>query len=207
MRECKVTMLKSNDFVRLEAAEILAGDRPFTNPDHNADDTAKLQYMANRLRHLLSQLKILPDQPRPYILYLEEPNSHQHRIVIANLKKLLIPRKLAIVGFYGQKRPDVDQTLLNLVDAELVDEFHRHPHLLSYSSLELESGDWYNLVLFSHPQAISHWSTGVRHTYAAREIAPDYYLNIRLHNGFIPSGLMSGNLLTLTCTKYYDFQE
>jgi hypothetical protein len=199
-------MSTPTDYIRLNWSDIIP-DRPFTNPDHNAEDLAHLQYMLAKLRHLLSQPGITPAQPRPYVLYLEESGGRRHRIALARPEELLLSLELAVVGFCGTKWPEADRTPLDAIDVVLLDEFMQHPHLLSYSSLEVEDGNWRNLVLFSHPQGIGHWAISLKHVYAAQELSPGYYRNIRLHNGVLPGGLMSGNELALTRTKYYDYQD
>jgi hypothetical protein len=199
-------MPTSADYVRLSWSDIVP-DRPFTNPDHNAEDLAHLQYMVGKLRHVLSQMEIIPAQPRPYVLFLEEVGRRRHRIALARPEELLTGHDLAVVGFCGTKWPEADRTPLDVVDMELLNEFMLHPHLLSYCSLEVEGGNWRNLVLFSHTQGIGHWAVSLKHAYAAQELSPGYYRNIRLHNGTLPGGLMSGNDLTLTRTKYYDYQD
>lgn len=194
------------DFTRLGRSDILS-DRPFTNPDQNADDLLHLQYMVGRLRQLLSQPELIPAQPRPYILFLEESGGRRHRIALTRPEELLILSELAVVGFCGTKWLEADRSPLDAVDAELLNEFMHHPHLLSYSSLEIEGGNWRNLVLFSHPQGIGHWAISMKHVYAAHELSPGYYQYIRLHNGRLSGGLMSGNEIVLTRTKYYDYQD
>ncbi|MBI1881472.1 MAG: hypothetical protein HYR94_25105 [Chloroflexi bacterium] len=199
-------MSSPTDYIRLSWSDLVP-DRPFTNPDHNVEDLAHLQHMAEKLRHLLSWPEAIPAQPRPLVLHLEETGGRRHRIAIARPEELLSGDELAVVGFCGQKWPEADRAPLDAVDAELLDEFMLHPHLLSYSSLEVEDGNWRNLVLFGHPQGIGHWAISLKHTHAARELAPVYYKNIRLHNGVLPGGLILGNEIILTRTKYYDYQN
>jgi hypothetical protein len=38
-------------------------------------------------------------------------------------------------------------------------------------------------------------------------MSPGYYTVIRLHNAFLPGGIMSNNKLILIRTKYIDYQE
>lgn len=194
-----------NDFTRLTWSEIVP-DRPFTNPDHNAEDLATLQFMAGKLRDFLSQLETVPAQPCPFVVYLQEADGRQQRIAISNFEALLTGQDLTVVGFCGQKWPEADRTPLDAVDEELIAEFLEHPYLLSYSSLQLKCGNWCNLVLFSQLQGLGHWARSLKHAYAASELAPNYYQSIRLHNGVLPGGVMSGNELTLLRTKYYDYQ-
>lgn len=194
------------DFTRLDWSDILP-DRPFTNPDQNTEDLLHLQYMAGKLRQLLSQPEFIPVQPRPYVLFLEESGGRRHRIAITRPEELLVLTELVVVGFCGTKWPEADRSALDAADAELLNEFMQHPHLLSYSSLEIEGGNWRNLVLFSHPQGIGHWAVSMKHAYAAQELSPGYYRHIRLHNGVLSGGLLSGSEIVLIRTKYYDYQD
>lgn len=198
-------MSTPKDYIRLSWSDVVP-DRPFTNPDHNAEDLAHLQYMAGRLRQLLGQPVAIPAQPRPYVLFLDEPGGRRHRVALARPEELLICPEIAVVGFCGNKWPEADRAPLDAIDVELLEEFIQHPHLLSYSSLEVEGGNYRNLVLFSHPQGIGHWAISVKHAYAAQVLSPNYYRYVRLHNGVLPGGLMLGNELTLSRTKYYDYQ-
>lgn len=193
-------------FICLSKSETVPG-RPFTDPERNAEDLVTLEYIAKRLRYVLSQAEAIRQYPSPLLLYLPEPGGLRLRITITNPDELRRPMDLTVVGFCGQKRPDVDRSQLDGVDLELISEFLEHPHLLSYNSLQLKEGNWCNLVLFSHPQGIMHWAHSAKHAHAASQLAPQYYLAIRLHNGLLPGGLMSGHNLTLTRTKYYDYKD
>ena len=77
--------------------------------------------------------------------------------------------------------------------------------MLSYSSLELRTGRWYNLVLFRNASTKEHIKSSETHNYAAHQLAPRYYEWIRLHNGIIPQGLAQC-CLVLQTTKFYTFQ-
>jgi len=197
-------MSATNDYSRLRSADILP-ERPFTNPAHNAEDLVSLHHMLDALRRLLSQPGAVPPQPRPYVLFME--GQRRHRIALARPEVLLTCSEPAVVGFCGDSLPEADRTPLEQADAELLDEFMQHPHLLSYSSLEVGHGNWRNLILFSHPQGIDHWVVSNKHKYAAQALSPAYYRYIRLHNGVLPGGLMSDSKILLHRTKYYDFQD
>lgn len=199
-------MSTSNTVVHLGPEEVV-GERPFTNPDKNADDLVILRHMRNRLCRLLRESGKLPSEPRPLVLQFLEDDIRRHRIVISRLEDLLSHRELIWVGFCGRKQPGADWTQLDDIDVELIDEFCEHPDLLSYSSLQLGNGDWRNLVLFKHVAGIQHWRTSKRHAYAAQVLSPRCYTCIRLHNGRLSGGLMSGNDLIIHSTKYYDFRS
>ncbi len=196
----------SRDLVRLQRSEVLP-DRPFTHPNLNIEDLAHLQYLAEKLRQLLGQPEAIPARPRPYVLHLKETCGRHHRVAFARPEELLTCAELAVVGFCGDTWPEVDRAPLYAVDGELLSEFMEHPHLLSYSSLEIDGGNWRNLVLFSNPHGIGHWAMSVRHAHAARVLSPAQYRHIRIHNGVLSGGLMSGDGIRLIRTKYYDFQN
>lgn len=183
----------------------LVEDRPFTDPDNSLVDIAWLNYILTRVQSLLRQPETLPAH-RPLILHLPEPGERNLRLILCQLETLLAAQELVVVGFCGHKAPEADRSLLNVVDTELVAEMAEHPHLLCYGSLELEGGDWCNLVLFDHIRGLAHWTRSGRHGYAAIQLAPQYYRSIRLHNALLPGGVMAGQRLSLLRTKYYDYQ-
>lgn len=191
--------------IRLGPSDVVSG-RPFTDPSRNTRDLAILQHMRKRLCRLLQNPEKLPAPPRPIVLHFLEEEIRNHRIVISRLEELLSASKLIFVGFCGRKRAGADRSLLDGVDVELIDEFCEHPDLLSYSSLELDTGEWRNLVLLRCVEGIQHWRKSDRHAYAVRELAPKYYKYVRLHNGILLGGLMSDNKLNILRTKYYDFR-
>jgi hypothetical protein len=79
--------------------------------------------------------------------------------------------------------------------------------VLSYSSFELDDGNYVNLVLLDGPAAKEHWRTSSRHAYAARDLAPEFYACIRLQNAHLPHGLARPEDLSIVATKYYDYQQ
>lgn len=187
------------------SSDIVAG-RPFTNPEGSAFDLTVLQYMVETLCRILLEPQAILNQPRPVVLYLNEIGGRCHRIALSRPEALLQPGDLTVVGFCGQRRRGVDWGPLDAVDEELIAEFPQHEELLSYSTLQLESDDSCNLVLFSQPQGVLHWASSDKHTLAV-SMSPKYYSVIRLHNAILPGGVMADNQLALIRTKYYDFQE
>jgi hypothetical protein len=161
--------------------------------------------MTEALCRVMVQTQNFPDLPRPYILFFEETGGRFHRICLSQPEQLLLAGELAVVGFCGKKRPGVDRGPLDAIDDKLIEEIPGHKHLLSYSTLQLESYNTVNLVLFDHPQGADHWSTSKEHAQAVR-MSPNYYTVIRLHNAILPGGLLANNRLVLLRTKYYDFQ-
>jgi hypothetical protein len=182
-------------------------DRRFTHPDHNQRDVAILDLMRTRLYETLLRSDIGAGDSRNrelYIQYFKEEHERLHRMVILSRQLLLNAYPLTVVGFFGERRGEANPALLQDVDTELVQEFLQHIYVLSYSSLELADGNWANMVLMLGAEGIQHWRASHKHAYAARELAPQFYHTIRLHNGALPDGLSSPNLM-LSSTKYYEF--
>ena len=183
-------------------------ERPFTDPRHSRADAAILNYIRWRLHYLLSQADIGPGHPLArelYVQMLQETNQRFYRVVILERGPLLTNAELTFVGFFGQRRFDSSPAVLQDIDDELMQEFLQQTYVLAYCSLELADGNWANMVLLRDAAGIQHWRSSQRHAYAARELAPQFYTGIRLHNGVLPEGLDSP-FLRLTRTKYYDFQ-
>ncbi len=195
-------------FIPLTPDERMTG-REFADPEQSQGDLAVLEYLRARLIEMLRAAPPAAAQPPSRelaIQYPPEPTGLLHRMVILAPQQLLGLTSLAVVGFCGQKRPDANADLLQGVDAELLQEFLHHTYVLSYSSIERPDGDWANRVLLDRAEGIEHWRTIQRHAYAARQLSPQFDTSIRLHNGWLPGGLLAP-AIALTSTKYYDFRE
>jgi hypothetical protein len=193
--------------VRLGPLDSVAS-RPFTAPELSHTDIATLDRMRARLRQTLALSQVdgnQPDQSDVHVQYIYEEHKRMHRLVICDRAALAIDSELAVVGFFGEQRGKANPALLQDVDTELIQQFLQHRYILSYSSLELADGNWGNMVVLRHTDGIQHWRASQRHAYAARELAPQYYARIRLHNAVLSAGLASARLI-LRSTKYYDFE-
>jgi hypothetical protein len=170
-------------------------------------DLIVLRYMAQHVRMMLQVPGQMGHAPLPWIYHLEERQRRTHRIAIYQPQSLLQNHDLAFVGFVSAKQQTTDQEMvdrLNAVDQDMLSELIHVPGLLSYSSLELRTGRWYNLVVLKDLAVISYFHTIGTHRHAAYELSPHYYEWIRLHNGSLPGGLSGGQLL-LCGTKCYTF--
>lgn len=184
-------------------------ERPFAEPAHSLSDAAILDLMRERLRETLRDTSIGAGDVlgrEPYTHLAVEDGERQHRMVVMARELLLGAGELTVVGFFGQRRDNADPAVLGDVDAELMQELFQHPYVLSYCSLALPDGNWANLVLLQHTEGIEHWRASQKHIRAARELSPQFYRTIRLHNGLLPGGL-AGPQLVLHSTKYYDFSS
>jgi hypothetical protein len=190
----------------LGAGQRLA-DRPFTDPGLSESDRLVLMAILERLRAELRDREALRDHPRPLVLFRFEPDGRKLRIVIGDAAGLAAERPVVIVGFVGTKRPNIDCAPLDVVDDELIAGIPAFPGVLGYCSMQQPSGNWANLVLLREPKDLDHWSTSPRHAFAAKAMAPEYYVHIRLHNGVLEGGVLSQNSIVLHKTKYYDFGD
>ena len=171
-------------------------------------DLKVLRRMAKRLHLTLRTLEEPASTPQPLIYRLQECHGHTHRIVIYRYHELLLKRSLAFVGFISRKQKYVLQPIIDAIqtiDKKLVQELAAIPGILSYSSLELRSGDWCNLVLLSDSDVKKPIRSTEMHAYAAYELAQQYYEWIRLHNGIMPQGLDHTEMV-LQRTRSYSFQ-
>ncbi|MDQ3250083.1 MAG: hypothetical protein M3Q45_12860 [Chloroflexota bacterium] len=190
----------------LAPTEVL-DDRPFTNLVHTGQDLAALTYALAMLRSVLQKSAQPSGQElKQQILFWPEADGRLHRLILNDAQALRTMAHLVLVGFFGQRRRDVDATVVDVIDTDLVDELRAHLDILAYCSCALESGEYGNLVLFRREEGKSHWATSALHLRAVQTLSPKYYDSVRLHNGFVTGGLAAGNPPVLQRTKYYDYQ-
>jgi hypothetical protein len=183
-----------SDEAKLEATEIIEA-RPFTNPNHSHEDLRIMRHMAHQLVDTYEDPVICDFGPGKRAVCKSDPQGRHFRIYYIQPKKLFRLKNLTVVGFFGQKRPD----------AEFEQEFHKHPGLLSLSTVRLPRGDFGNLVLFTDPAAKDQWNHSQLHYELVPEISPLYYQSIRLNNGLLPNGLESPDDMRLIRVKYLDY--
>lgn len=168
-------------------------------------DLHVLRYMAHRVHLRLHNLA--PTAPLPSMEYIDEQRKRIHRMVIYQQQEYLLQASLLFVGFVSGVQPQVSQAIaqeIQRVDRIFMDELAGNAGLLSYSSLELNPGNWYNLVLLNDLPAKTYFKESSTHRYAAYDLAMHYYAWIRLHNGIVPNSL-EGKLMLLQSTKFYTF--
>jgi len=180
--------------------------KPFTHTCHTTSDVCTLEHVRRSLASYLDRAAddAAGGQRR---IELTEPGGRAIRHVVVRPQGLCDHQPLVVVGFCGCRYKPTGRRVqeeMAQVDADLVDELSQHTHMLSYSSIEAGDGDWHNLVLMSHGDASAHWRHSARHGWAVASLSPRFYQHIRLHNGRLPQGLMTGDLV-LTSTKYYEF--
>jgi hypothetical protein len=179
-------------------------------PAPGADDDASrdllvLMAMVARLRVLTAAAGSPSSAVGGYQL---SRNGRRERLLVFDRQALLHDAPLTGVGFVSQLRREVDPCCaeeLTQTDVDMIQQLEGQPGLLCYYSRELLPGRWYNLVLFSHPDARLQLRDIAAHRRAAYSIAPRAYAWIRLHVGMLASGLRSTRF-ELQFTRYYDYE-
>ncbi len=143
----------------------------------------------------------------PLAYAFEEQRGRRHRVIIIAPHELFTLQDMRFVGFVSRQNPLVERHIVDAIihtDELMLDEITRIPGLLSYSSLELHPGVWYNLVLFRDSSIKIHVKSVEVHRHAAHQLSPAYYTWIRLHNGTLLGGLNCPEW-HLKQTRYYRF--
>lgn len=144
------------------------------------------------------------DLPLSYIV--EERRGRQHRMLVFAPHELLTLEEMRFVGFVSRRKQELEQRIIDELfraDELMLAELTYIPGLLSYSSLELRPGDWYNLVLFRDESVKMHIRQVETHRYAAHILSPAYYEWIRLHNGSLRHGLPHAEWQLKTTRQYH----
>ena len=171
-------------------------------------DLFVLKYMRQRVRLTLQQLEPCTSSVCPLVYNFQERHGRLHRIALYNCQALMQRPTLAFVGFISRKQQGIDATIVNEIhatDVKLVAEMANNPGILGYSSLELRTGVWCNLVLMENIEAKHQVLQTQTHAHAAYQLSPRYYEWIRLHSGVMPQGLFSDEMRAMR-TRYYTFQ-
>lgn len=186
----------------LDANDILE-ERPFTHPAHIDTDRRILCYMIDHLCLILQYTEFYQHLQQP--MTLSQPTFH--RVVLAANAHARMHNRLMMVGFFGERRPNADQNLAFEFDAILIKELPAHTGILSYCTLQIDNGDYANLVLFDSESAKSEWGRSRAHAEAVEKLAPNYYFSVRIHNGVLPHGVTSGAQLKIERIKYFDYRD
>lgn len=170
-------------------------------------DLVVLQSMAKKLMVTLRTSEQSTATALPLSYSFKEQRGREHRVIIYAPCELCASNELRFVGFVSQRSLAADQQVIDEIfcaDQMMLTEIAHVPGLLSYSSLELRSGHWYNLVVLRDSGVKLHIRDTETHRNAAHHLSPAYYEWIRLHNGTMPGGLTCLEM-HLKSTKYYFF--
>jgi hypothetical protein len=190
--------------IALEPTEEAPG-HDFASPRHYHGDIALLNYLLQDLRSLVRR-HVKGEFPlTPHQVITWEVHGLERRTVICDPVGLRDDGIMQIVGFFGDRRSDANQRLIDVSEFDLIDEFRSYPGILSYSSVELVDGYWANLVVHSDVQDRESWRGSEVHKRAVDLVAPDAYHGVRIHNGCILEGVCSSSTVLVESTKYWNY--
>ena len=197
-----------NPTVHLDMADVVV-ERPFTHPDHVCLDRAAV---CRLIDELCWEMETLPPTANDSITtYFPHSTNWQKRMVIPNPSRLMNPKPLAIVGFFGCVRRTIPPAIKQQIaegDKQLLDNFAHFPAVLAYSSRMLpDELNFANLVVLNSEDAIMKWRDYPPHPYLTDVVSPDFYEYVRIYNGRLPSGgLQNSSLLQFMRVKYWDYR-
>ncbi len=129
------------------------------------------------------------------------------RALVCNEEKLRNHAAACVVGFFGERRTDMDLGPLEDANSAIVAQFKDYPGIISYSSIEMRSGYWANMVLHDDPVDKEYWSRGALHAQAARVLAPEHYKTVRIHSARLTGRVADSPAFKVSLTKYWDYSE
>ena len=183
-----------------------APGRPFTAVDLIERDIATLLELLADVRSVLREVDAGTRAIEPYQRMAWKVDDLTHRLIICNEAKLRYRDRTSAVGFFGERRTQVDPAPLEEANTAIVAEFAEYPGILSYSSVELPGGKWANLVLHDSPVDREYWRGSELHSRAVQVLSPVHYRNVRIHNAELTDALTDSPNFVLERTKYYDFE-
>lgn len=183
-----------------------APGRPFTSVDLIERDMEILLQLLADVRGVLREVDSGTRRLEPYQRLAWKVDDLTHRLIICDEDRLRFRDRTCVVGFFGERQVDRDPSPLEEANSAIVSEFTAYPGILSYSSVELATGRWANLVLHDDPVDRDYWMQSELHAEAVRRLSPVHYRNVRIHNAELTDGLTDTPSLVLERTKYYDFE-
>ncbi len=180
-------------------------DHPFAAVQLYHADIALLNYLLQDLRALVRRAAAGEIQLVAHETIEWQVHGLRRRTIVCDPQRLLQRHDVEMVGFFGDRRAESDGSAVDEVEVKLHLEFRNYPGILSYSSIELVDNQWADLVVHSEPEDRQAWRSSRVHVYAAEELAPRVYHNVRIHNGCIPDGAIGSETVVIETTKYWDY--
>ncbi len=196
----------TDDVVHRLAPDEFAHAHPCTDPALYTPDMDLLAYLLQDLRTLLrahdaGKADVVAHQPK-----LWNVHGLRRRIVVCDPVEIRRRQEVCVVGFFAERRDDIDYARLDDLELDLMLDFRRFPGILSYSSMELANEYWANLVVHQVPDDTEAWRTSDAHTKAV-DRSPRLYASVRIHNGHLAGGVMSSGAIAVDRTKYWDYDH
>ena len=190
--------------LELAATEQLE-EHPCTDLALVTSDAALLAYMLQDVRVLARQVGSGEIDLQPFETLHWDVHGLARRAVICDPVALAQPMERCVVGFFGERRPEAKQSVVDDIEVDLLAEFRSHPGILSYSSTELVDNYWANLVIHEKPVDSQEWRNSAVHRRAVAEISPRQYRSVRIHNGRLPGGVVGSGAIIIDRTKFWDY--
>ncbi|HEX6221211.1 MAG TPA: hypothetical protein VF115_08970 [Acidimicrobiia bacterium] len=180
-------------------------DRPFTAVEMTDRDLGVLHSILADVRQVVVEVEEGIREIAPFQKLAWRAGGLTHRLLLCDVERVAAHLGLCVVGFFGQRREDVDIWPLEEANTEIVAEFIDYPGILAYASLELAEGHWANMVLHDDPTDTSFWRQSQMHARAVETLSPRHYHNVRIHNGRLTSGIFDRPSIEIYRTKYFDY--
>jgi hypothetical protein len=179
----------------LRAGEHVAG-RDFCDPAHTEGDLATLRGLRDAFRSQAGR--------RAASVLRFSDGIGEHVVAVPDWTALARTRPVAIVGFFGQSREDVDHSPIVAMERNIVARAGEFPGLLAYHNARLGECHWGNMVLFASRASVASLAPDPVHIRAMAS-APSHYESLRLHRGSLADGLLGVADVRLDETLYLDF--
>ncbi|MGB8360415.1 MAG: hypothetical protein WCE80_03355 [Acidimicrobiia bacterium] len=179
--------------------------RPFTAIDKTAEDLRVLHMILADVRSVVVDVEEGAREVLPFQRLAWRVGGLTHRLLICDVGRLRSHTGLCVVGFFAERRTEVDVRPLEKANSEIVTEFANYPGILTYASVELPDGHWGNLVLHDDPVDTEYWRTSRMHAKAVETLSPQHYHNVRIHNGRLTAGIFDRPTIRIEKTKYFDY--
>jgi len=198
--------MTESDALSLGPKETVSG-RPFTAVELIGRDISVLQGILDDLVRVLSEADLANTKLVPHERIVWQKEGLTRRLLVCDEDRLRDHQDACVVGFFGERRTDMDIGPLEEANSAIVAQFRNFPGILSYSSIELPNGYWANMVLHDDPVDREYWSRGALHAQAARTLGPIHYRTVRIHNARLTAGVLEQPSFAVKTIKYWDYSE
>ena len=181
--------------------------RPFTAVELIDRDVSILHGMLDDLVRVLDECDAGTRQITEHQRIAWAEDGLARRLLVCSEERVRGHADPCYVGFFGERRAELDIGPLEEANAAIVAQFRNYPGILSYSSIELPNGFWANMVLHDDPVDRDYWSRGALHAQAARTLAPIHYKTVRIHTGRLTASVFDRPDFIVKMTKYWDYSE
>lgn len=132
--------------------------------------------------------------------------GESHWLVMPEPSRLVEPRPVFGVGFFGQAREEVDHAPMLDLEQVLVARAAHFPGMLAYYNVRFATGQWGNLVLFTTQEEAGRVRSDPTHLQALERVA-EHYHSVRLHRLTFSAGAVGETPPELESTLLIDFSE